>query len=543
LRIPGQVVVDDQGAELEVDAFGPGLGGDHDRSLLAKMVDQSGAGIGCPGTCDAVGPRMPGQPILVDLAGVGVAVGTVEQHDSVAVGRFAQEREQVILGAPGFGEDKCLARGAEPGKLCEGPTQRGYKGLSPGVIANPCRQELVATQLGDLFADGFAVLLVNQIRRGLRLPLLELFVQGLVVQIQAFNEIDLRVSLVEQTLQARRHRTQRAADGVGGGRQQLPEHEGDQLSLAVGQGLEIGPAKIVCHEGAQLLLVLAGCEFLDDGDALRVGDGVSHLFAQCAFAQGGDAAAKLLEGLLVIDARELTAKAVQVTEDPPVDDADQPVQLQQGVLQRRSGQKDLGMDIGEPVPQRVGDNVAGLVDISQTVRLVVDDEVPANPTHIVDLRLCELVGADNGSVVLEGVVDALLSPLIAALGFENDGFEGKLVLQLLIPLLAQVGRDDDQNSAAAFGPKLREHEASFDGLSQADLVGQDNTTGQGVPAGKQRRFDLMRIQIDLGIDQGVAKRLDGIPGRAPGQLPGEELALVVGVFRNDFHSASRGLGG
>jgi hypothetical protein len=50
LRVPWQVIVDDHRAELEVDPFGTGLGGDHDAaafaSMVAEVVDQRGAGVG-----------------------------------------------------------------------------------------------------------------------------------------------------------------------------------------------------------------------------------------------------------------------------------------------------------------------------------------------------------------------------------------------------------------------------------------------------------------------------------------------------------------
>ena len=49
LRVPWQVVVDDQRAELEVDAFGAGLGGDHDLALLAEVVHQRRAHVGGAG--------------------------------------------------------------------------------------------------------------------------------------------------------------------------------------------------------------------------------------------------------------------------------------------------------------------------------------------------------------------------------------------------------------------------------------------------------------------------------------------------------------
>jgi hypothetical protein len=49
LRVPRQVVVDDERAELQVDALGGGLGGDHDVGALpsscAEVVDERGAAI------------------------------------------------------------------------------------------------------------------------------------------------------------------------------------------------------------------------------------------------------------------------------------------------------------------------------------------------------------------------------------------------------------------------------------------------------------------------------------------------------------------
>ena len=41
LRVPGQIVVDDQRAELQVDAFGRGFGCEHDRRVVAEMLDQA----------------------------------------------------------------------------------------------------------------------------------------------------------------------------------------------------------------------------------------------------------------------------------------------------------------------------------------------------------------------------------------------------------------------------------------------------------------------------------------------------------------------
>ena len=50
-----------------------------------------------------------------------------------------------------------------------------------------------------------------------------------------------------------------------------------------------------------------------------------------------------------------------------------------------------------------------------------------------------------------------------------DGGEEELVGQLLAPLLAQVGRHDDQQAALSFGPVLGEQKPGLDGLAQARL--------------------------------------------------------------------------
>lgn len=42
-RVPGQVVVDAERTELEVYAFGPSLGGNHDLTALHEMFDQGRA--------------------------------------------------------------------------------------------------------------------------------------------------------------------------------------------------------------------------------------------------------------------------------------------------------------------------------------------------------------------------------------------------------------------------------------------------------------------------------------------------------------------
>ena len=67
LRVPRQVVVHHERAELEVHAFRGGLGGNHDRRPLGEFIDQSGTHVGRRGAADALLPLVPLEPILVHL--------------------------------------------------------------------------------------------------------------------------------------------------------------------------------------------------------------------------------------------------------------------------------------------------------------------------------------------------------------------------------------------------------------------------------------------------------------------------------------------
>jgi len=178
---------------------------------------------------------------------------------------------------------------------------------------------------------------------------------------------------------------------------------------------------------------------------------------------------------------------------------------------------------GDPPAQRLED--LGLIDPREL------------PAQVVDPRLRELVGADDGPGGIEGVGDTVAPLLIVALGFQDLRVQRELVLQLLVPLLAQVGRNHDQHATLALGPELGQHQARLDGLAEPHLVGQDDASGERVAAGEQRRFDLVRIQVDLGVDERRAQGCDAVGVRPPGQLPGEELCLMRRKRGRCLHTA------
>ena len=66
LRVPGQIVVHHEVAELEVDALGGGFGGDQNRGLVAEVLDQRRTHVGGGRTGDAVGARVLAPASVVD---------------------------------------------------------------------------------------------------------------------------------------------------------------------------------------------------------------------------------------------------------------------------------------------------------------------------------------------------------------------------------------------------------------------------------------------------------------------------------------------
>ena len=97
LRVPGQVVVDDKGAELKVDPFGSRFRGDHHSRFIPEAVHQGGSHIGRFRSTDAVGSLMPGQPFLIYVPRFPVCVRSVEEDDLSGKLRVFQEGLQVFL--------------------------------------------------------------------------------------------------------------------------------------------------------------------------------------------------------------------------------------------------------------------------------------------------------------------------------------------------------------------------------------------------------------------------------------------------------------
>ena len=141
----------------------------------------------------------------------------------------------------------------------------------------------------------------------------------------------------------------------------------------------------------------------------------------------------------------------------------------------------------------------------------------------------KLVGANDKRLLLEGTADALLLSSCC-----NSEIRGSASAERISPrvscdhCLRRLAGVMMRMRRSPFGPFLREDQPGLDGLSEADLIGKDRALGQRRLESEKRRFDLVRIEIDLRIKQG-ASELSGIGnGMPPAQLVRKKLGVVFG---------------
>ena len=100
LRVPGQIVVDDQRTELQIDPFRRRLGSDHHISRFTEVINQRSTSINGAGTDHAVAPGMTRQPVLINRRGRRIGIHAVERHQAFRETMSGQELPQIRLGAP-----------------------------------------------------------------------------------------------------------------------------------------------------------------------------------------------------------------------------------------------------------------------------------------------------------------------------------------------------------------------------------------------------------------------------------------------------------
>lgn len=175
LGIPGEVVVDHEGAKLKVDALGGGLGGDHDAGVVAKVVDEGLTNVGGAGAGGAVGVGEFLFPVAVDFVGARVVVRTVEESDFSLVAVVDEELLEVVLGLAGLGEDDRFLGGLVVAHSAEAFVEGKEKGGSLGVFSDPFGKVAEGFEFADFLFDGFAFTFGEELGEVFGFPLIHQF--------------------------------------------------------------------------------------------------------------------------------------------------------------------------------------------------------------------------------------------------------------------------------------------------------------------------------------------------------------------------------
>jgi hypothetical protein len=161
-------------------------------------------------------------------------------------------------------------------------------------------------------------------------------------------------------------------------------------------------------------------------------------------------------------------------------------------------------DVGD----RLGDLALARPVVAQTVRLIGNDQIPCAEQGPL-VPLCELVRADQHLSLSTSSVGEQSG---LRLRIEDAGRDEELLEQLLFPLLTQARRRHDQDVAATLGPVLRDDDARLDRLTEAHLVREDHTRQERGLQREKRRVDLMRLRLDLSVEQKSGELADVIAG-------------------------------
>ena len=98
LGIPRQIEVDDQRAELEVDALGGRLRSDQDRGAVAEMLDNGSLHVHGARAGEPIRSLVLGLPSLVDVGVMGLVVRPVDRGDLALIPVGTQQIVEVGLG-------------------------------------------------------------------------------------------------------------------------------------------------------------------------------------------------------------------------------------------------------------------------------------------------------------------------------------------------------------------------------------------------------------------------------------------------------------
>ena len=244
------------------------------------------------------------------------------------------------------------------------------------------------------------------------------------------------------------------------------------MPLALRQGVAVLALEIRGNCLVELVFLFGGCEGTSEQAAQGVFHILQNLAAKGAVAEGGKPFAK--GGEIAPGIGELGAEGREITEEAIVYQSGETVKLDQGVLERRGSEEDFSPAF-RGAPYGLAKPIALPIAVPELVGLIHYDQIPWDGFYLRREPGCVVVGANDDLILLKwvGMPGFLEFPI--GVGIQNRGWEIKFFLKFQRPLLSQGGRCDDEKLAMVLSPVLAKNESGFDGLSEPDLIRQENT--------------------------------------------------------------------
>jgi len=310
----------------------------------------------------------------------------------------------------------------------------------------------------------------------------------------------------------------------------LAQDQNEQVATTRGNAIEILALDEPRNVIVERLLLVGRFEGMSQSLAIGVADVFGDIAAQGALAEMAEAMPQVIE--IAPGTHVLRGKGRPITEDIFVDEGREPVDFQQRILQRRGREENFF-----PFLKRVTDAltrlVAGPVAVAKFMRLVDDSEIERNTADFVLVAIGESVGANENFLRVERAWITVFFQFPISGSVENPTREMEFFLQFQGPLLADRSRADDKDASLLFRPQLAENQSGLDGFPQTDFVGENDAFGKRRLEGEQSGFDLVRIQIDLGVEE----RLRQAPNTL-GVLQREGMGKVFGLVVDECHSSA-----
>ena len=492
---PGDVVIDHQPAELEVDPLASGLGGDKHLDALAKLpfcVDASAGGVAVADLHAAMdlGERQAPLAELPDRAPILAVAGEVVERVLV-LGEDQQLHLRIVEDA--FVLDERLEHG-ELGLL--------LAGLDVAGLGDELRE------IGNLLAEDRR-LVGEHLRLDLGEDLL-LFLLVVVVDVVGHAGLDLLLPMLlrvgEDPLAALLHSFERSADGIDARRHPPLEHRHLEADgPAAGGAVARGGDGLILHVVGERVVNI---ELL--GRELEIGRpdfSVAVELVGMASVGIGEGRQGLLDPPQVERSglrRHRRLKALDVAVDVFVEEGEEPSEMLRVALVRRGRHEEIVVGHLRKGPtEAVGVGRVVVVAGAHLVGLVDDDEIPPRTEQaLTGVFLDRRPGDARDDLVI------LLPGVLAVVGPERgpaDELEllAELVRHFALPLKGEIRRSDDQDPLGeAPGLELLDEEAGHYRLAGPGIVGEQEADPGKLEEILVDRFELMGERIDAGDREG-----------------------------------------